>query len=165
MTISNLDRLVNEKSIIENEFQDLLHQQNELEDKIMLKNQSISELESGICALITSVISSSEQLAFEVSETNINAIFTDLSTKLKELSSAFVNYEQNPKLYAECLGRRVITAGHFLGILQKRGLEICNNCPDIQAGESKIFLNSFVLFTIAFLFDFRNSRRLPEYSR
>ncbi|KAL5283135.1 HIP1.2 family protein [Megaselia abdita] len=134
LTISNLDRLVNEKSIIENEFQDLLHQQHEMENRLMLKDKTILELQSGICALLKSVISSSEQLTFDY-ESDLHQIFTELIIKIKELSSAFNNYEQNPTLYVECLGRKVITAGHFLGLLQKRGLEICNNCPDIQAGE------------------------------
>lgn len=145
-----MDRLVNEKSVIENEFQDLLHQQNEIENNIISKNKTISELESGICALLTAVISSSEQLALEVPDTNLIEIFSDSSFKIRELSSAFNNYEQNPKLYAECLGRRVIATGHFLGILQRRGLEICNNCPDIQAGESKIFFSCYIQYNSHF---------------
>lgn len=152
--MSSMDRVLNEKNIIENEFQDLLHQQNEMENKIMLQSKTISELEAGICALLSSVISSSEQLTGCELDTDIHRVFVDLNTKIKELSSAYMSYEQNPKLYAECLGRKIITTGHFLGILQKRGLEICNNCPDIQAGESMCPKLVNILF-INILFSFQ----------
>lgn len=97
----------------------------------------MQELESRIHNILEAVISSSENLIFDAADPNLNNIFNESSFLLKELATALINYEENPNQYAECIARKVISAAHLLGILQKRGFEICNNCPDIQAGESK----------------------------
>lgn len=109
------------------------------------------------------IISSSENLVFESVDTNnINNIFNDSCLKLKELDAAVFNYEQKPELYAECLGRNIIFVAHLLGILQKKGQDICNNCPDIQAGESKIFYFA-LFFLLSFYFNFRDIWYFYEY--
>lgn len=135
-----LDKLTNDKSIIETKLQNSIQAINKLENTLECKNTFISELETVNNNILRSVIIASENMARE-SYYNINIIevFQDSSAKITDLTSAYMKYKEDSKPFAEYYGKSIIAAGHCLGTLQKQCLKICNACPNIQAGEGNVF--------------------------
>jgi hypothetical protein len=155
---SNMDRMTNEKCTIESDFQDLLHQQDETQEKYQiacLETKHLAEQlteakihgDASIRALLEACFKSSEKLALRAISDNdtlasgtptyflmIAEELQDILTKLQLVHS---KYLQDNTQNVEALARRVIVGGHLLATAHVQGLAVCNNSADIECGERK----------------------------
>lgn len=155
-TNATLERLSNEKHEIENDLQDLLHQQNELDEKHRNALQTISALESSLQdskihgetslrTLLEACIKSSENLAMRAANENefsqaagtsayFMMIAEELQEKFNELKIVYDKYS-NDNSQVEGLARKTVLAGHLMATVQIQGMTICNTSADIECGE------------------------------
>ncbi|XP_059609109.1 huntingtin-interacting protein 1 isoform X2 [Phlebotomus argentipes] len=155
--VQNYDRLAVDKSDIECELQDLLHQQTELEEKHTATLQTVGNLEAAlkdaqihgevvVRALLEACIKSSESLAtrtmteeeFGGGAAGSPAYFglmaeelTDVLTKLGISHQQYVADNASVEPFA----RKIIMAGHLMATVQIQGVIVCNSTSDIECGE------------------------------
>lgn len=154
-----MERLRVEKLTIENELQDLLHQQLDMEERHKQFEAAIAVLEdrvketeirneAAIKSLLESIIKSSEKLATRaISENELagTAIGTpayfllvaeELQDNLTELAASHAQYI-NDNSAVEAFARKVISGGHLMASSHVQGISVCNTCSDIDSGERK----------------------------
>lgn len=145
-----------ERLDLENDVQDLLHQQSELEERNKAALSTIAVLEgsmreSGIKysvalrSLLETCIKSSEKMATRANEDDFSGtpigtpgyfmlIAEELQEVLSELSVSHGEYVGNSNC-AELLARKVILGGHLMATAHVQGISVCSTCPDIESGE------------------------------
>ncbi|XP_055701906.1 huntingtin-interacting protein 1 isoform X2 [Phlebotomus papatasi] len=157
LLVQNYDRLMVDKSDIECELQDLLHQQTELEEQHTATLQTVGNLESAlkdaqihgevvVRSLLEACIKSSESLATRaISEDEFNSRASgsptyfglladellDVLTKLGLSHGQYVTDNASVEPFA----RKVILAGHLMATVQMQGAIVCNSTSDIEYGE------------------------------
>lgn len=153
---SNLERMTEEKSSMECDLQDLLHQQAELDNKYKKSIETISALESALStakihgesalrALLEACIRSSEKLAVRAytekefsnaagTSTYFMMLAEELQNTLNELEIVYEKYTSDPSA-VEGFSRKIVLTGHLLSIIQIQGMTVCNTSADIEAGE------------------------------
>lgn len=148
-----------ERLDLENDVQDLLHQQSELEERNRVAEQKIGALEGSIReseikysvalrSLLETCIKSSEKMATRAISENEFAgtpigtpgYFTLIAEELQEvLSELGVSHGEyvSDKNCAELFARKVILGGHLMATAHVQGVSVCSTCPDIESGERK----------------------------
>ena len=148
-----------ERLDMENDVQDLLHQQSELEERNREAQEKIAALETSIReseikysvalrSLLETCIKSSEKMATRAMSENefagtgigtpgyFTLIAEELQDVLSELSVSHGEYVSN-KDCAELFARKVILGGHLMATAHVQGMSVCGTCPDIELGERK----------------------------
>lgn len=154
---ANYDRVLSEKQTCETDFQDLLHQQEQLDlkhNETVLKIQQLendllnSKIhgETALRALLEACIKTSEKItlrAIAESETPgasgtvtyFIMIAEELQDVLLKLKIVHENYLQDNN-NVEALVRKVQSAGHLMASVHEQGMAICNKSTNIENGES-----------------------------
>ncbi|XP_065090097.1 huntingtin-interacting protein 1 isoform X2 [Ochlerotatus camptorhynchus] len=154
---ANMDRLLAEKGAIESDLQDLLHQQEEMDQKYQdalgtiknLENSLVDTKISGETALRTlleACIKSSEKLTLRaISESEMPGasgtptyflmIAEELQEVLSKLTIVHENYLRDNSTNVESLARKVIIGAHLLASAHVQGMSICNRSANIECGE------------------------------
>ncbi|XP_053683502.1 huntingtin-interacting protein 1 isoform X2 [Sabethes cyaneus] len=154
---ANMDRLLTEKGTIESDLQDLLHQQDEMDQRYQdalatmrnLENSLVDAKISGETALRTlleACIKSSEKLALRaISENEMPGaggtptyflmIAEELQEVLSKLAIVHENYRKDNSTNVESLARKVIIGAHLLASAHVQGMSICNRSANIECGE------------------------------
>ncbi|XP_058838114.1 huntingtin-interacting protein 1 isoform X2 [Topomyia yanbarensis] len=154
---ANMDRLLTEKGTIESDLQDLLHQQDEMDQKYQAAVDTVRNLEnalvdSKICGetalrtLLEACIKSSEKLALRaISENEMPGaggtptyflmIAEELQEVLSKLAIVHENYRKDNSTNVESLARKVIIGAHLLASAHVQGMSICNRSANIECGE------------------------------
>lgn len=151
------ERMQMERLDLENDVQDLLHQQTELEERNQAAQATISTLEVALKeseikysvalrSLLETCIKSSEKMATRAISENefagttigtpgyFTLIAEELQEVLSELSVSHGEYVEK-KDCAELFARKVILGGHLIATAQVQGISVCSTCPDIECGE------------------------------
>lgn len=151
-----------ERLDLENDVQDLLHQQSEMEERhkeaqatimALQGNLRDTEIKSSVAlrSLLEACIKSSEKMATRASSENEFAgttigtqgyfalIAEELQEVLTELGVSHGEYVADNNC-AELFARKVILGGHLLATANIQGISVCSTCPDIETGERKYFL-------------------------
>ncbi|XP_055902161.1 huntingtin-interacting protein 1 [Eupeodes corollae] len=153
---TNLERLSEEKTSLECDIQDLIHQQSELDNKYKQSLETIASLqstlsateihgESALRALLEACIRSSEKLAIRANtekefsnvagtSTYFMMLAEELQNTLNELQIVYEKYSDD-KSAVEGFSRKIVLTGHLLSIIQIQGMTVCNTAADIEAGE------------------------------
>ncbi|GAB0092055.1 huntingtin-interacting protein 1 [Sergentomyia squamirostris] len=168
--VQNYDRLTVDKSDIECELQDLLHQQTELEERHLATLQTVGNLEAAlkdaqihgevvVRSLLEACIKSSESLATRaVSEDEFNSgaagtpgyfvlMAEELMEILTKLALSHAQYVTN-NASVEPFARKTIIAGHMMATLQIQGVVVCNSTSDIEFGERSTIMPSEVNISV-----------------
>jgi translation elongation factor EF-Ts len=153
-----MDRMTNEKCSIESDFQDLLHQQDEVQEKYQvacLESKHLAEQlteakihgEAALRALLEACFKSAEKLALRAISDNDRLasgtptyflmIAEELKDILTKLELVHVSYVKDNSQNVESLARKVIIGGHLLATAHVQGLAVCNSSADIELGERK----------------------------
>lgn len=149
--------MTEEKTSLECDNQDLLHQQAELDNKYRSSLETIVALqtsleaskvhgESAVRALLEACIRSSEKLAIranmEKEFSNVAGtssyfmmLAEELQNTLNELEIVYNSYAADNSI-VEGFSRKIVLTGHLLSIIQIQGMTVCNTSADIDAGES-----------------------------
>lgn len=153
-----------ERLDLENDVQDLLHQQSELVEKNRQAQEMISTLEgsmkeaeirysAALRSLLETCIRSSEKMATraicddEFAGTPIGTpgyfmlIAEELQDVLSELAVSHGEYVKD-KNCAELFARKVIMGGHLMATAHIQGISVCSTCPDIECGEREYFMKN-----------------------
>lgn len=161
-----------EKRNIECDFQDLLHEQEEMEEKYNAALSTIQALESSledlkirdetrIRALVEACINSSKKLTERaMTENEVAAaagtptyfmmIAEELQTALSELGIVHDNYVCDNS-NVEGLARKVVLCGHLMATVHIQGITIYNTSADIEYGESMLIFYMFIAYNIHML--------------
>lgn len=154
------ERMQMERLDMENDVQDLLHQQTELEERNAVAQGKITALEQAIGeaeikysvalrSLLETCIKSSEKMATrgisenEFAGTPIGTpgyfalVAEELQEVLSELSVAHGEYVTDRNC-AELFARKLISGGHLMAAAHTQGVSVCSTCPDIESGERKL---------------------------
>lgn len=154
-----------EKETSEIDCQDLLHQQEQLTEKLAEANLKYQALEldltnsrihgeTGLRTLLEACVKTSEKLTLRaITESEMPGAsgtatyfimmaeeLQDVLTKLKMVHESYLKDNTNN---VEALARKVIVGGHLLASVHEQGMAICNKSTNIDSGESKF--NRFVL--------------------
>lgn len=146
-----------ERLDLENDVQDLLHQQTELENRSQAAQDTINILQAELSdreikyaaalrSLLETCIKSSEKMATrsisenEFAGTTIGTpgyftlIAEELQEVLSELSVSHGEYVGDWNC-AELFARKVILGGHLMATAHIQGISVCSTCSDIECGE------------------------------
>ena len=148
-----------EKETSEIDCQDLLHQQEQLADKLSNANLNYQALEleltnsrihgeTGLRTLLEACIKTSEKLTLRaITESEMPGAsgtatyfimmaeeLQDVLTKLKMVHESYLKDNTNN---VEALARKVIVGGHLLASVHEQGMAICNKSTNIDLGESE----------------------------
>ncbi|XP_055601246.1 huntingtin-interacting protein 1 isoform X3 [Uranotaenia lowii] len=154
---ANMDRLQSDKGALESDLQDLLHQQEELEQKLRASEATVSDLEqllvnaritgeTSLRTLLEACIKSSEKLTLRaISENEMPGaggtptyflmIAEELQDVLSKLSLVHDSYLKDNSTNVESLARKVIIGAHLLASAHVQGMSICNRSANIECGE------------------------------
>ncbi|XP_055533824.1 huntingtin-interacting protein 1 isoform X2 [Wyeomyia smithii] len=154
---ANMDRLLTEKGTIESDLQDLLHQQDEMDQKYQDALGTMRNLESSLVdakisgetalrTLLEACIKSSEKLALRaISESEMPGaggtptyflmIAEELEEVLSKLAIVHESYRKDNSTNVESLARKVIIGAHLLASAHVQGMSICNRSANIECGE------------------------------
>ncbi|XP_058465660.1 huntingtin-interacting protein 1 isoform X3 [Malaya genurostris] len=157
---ANMDRLLTEKGTIESDLQDLLHQQDEMDQKYQAAMDTMRNLENSLVdskisgetalrTLLEACIKSSEKLALRaISENEMPGaggtptyflmIAEELQEVLSKLAIVHENYLKDNSTNVESLARKVIIGAHLLASAHVQGMSICNRSANIECGEQEI---------------------------
>lgn len=152
-----MERLLCEKCQFESDLQDLLHQQEQLDEKLKETVQKISYLESSLVntkihgetalrTLLESCIKSSEKITIrainenEMTGANGTPSYFILQSEelkdiLKKLSLVHENYLKDNSNNVEALARRIVQCGHLMANVHSQGIAVSNKSADIEFGE------------------------------
>lgn len=169
-----------ERLDLENDVQDLLHQQTELEEQNKAAQETIKSLQgevqeseikysAALRSLLETCIKSSEKMAtrsiseneFAGTAIGTPGYFTLIAEELQEvLSELGVSHGEyvTDKNCAELFARKVILGGHLMATAHIQGISVCSTCSDIECGEREYLLNCIIvhllinLIRVRFLF-------------
>lgn len=154
-----MEQLIHEKLEIENDFQDILHQQEDLTRQNNEAQEIIKELEgktislkihgeTSLKTLLETCIKSSKNLI------NKSIIDSELQTAIEAKHYFFVNAENLKNILIEFLivyekyyennenvegfARKSILMGNLASMIHIQGLLICNKLPNIEIADRKI---------------------------
>lgn len=152
------DRLQTEKITFESELHDLLHEQDEFNEKLEQTNSTVHVLEEAlkgarisadarVRALVEACIKSSEKLVRRATAENDVAaaagtssyfmmIADELNGVLSELSLVHLNYVSDNYKNVEALARKSILIGHLMASVYIQGITIGKTSANIECGES-----------------------------
>ena len=156
--------------------QDLLHEQEELNEKYTAALSTVAALEATIQdtkirdethlrALIEATIKSSEKLTTRAMSENEVAgtagtssyfmmVAEELQSVLNELTIVHESYLMDNS-NVEGLARKIILGGHLMATVHVQGMTICNTSADIECGESEyIFLQTILRAMLFILLNF-----------
>lgn len=148
-----------DKDTFESDLQDLLHQQEQLDQKhnealqkiqdleVMLVNSKIQG-ETALRALLEACIKTSEKITLRAiaesetpgasgTATYFIMIAEELQDVLTKLKLVHDNYLKDNKNNVEALARKVQSSGHLLASVHEQGMAICNKLANIDTGESE----------------------------
>lgn len=151
----------NDKDRFESDFQDLLHEQEEIADRYASSCSTIKALESTLQdtkireearlrALVEACIKSSGKLASRaMAENDVVAgatgtsayfmmIAEELQVVLNELAIVYDQYLLD-NTNVEGFARKVVLGGHLMATVHVQGMHICNTSSDIDRGERMLF--------------------------
>jgi hypothetical protein len=159
---ANYERVLVEKETFETDCQDLLHQQEQLDQKHNEALARIQQLEidlvnakihgeTALRALLEACIKTSEKITLRaISEsetpgasgtsTYFIMIAEELQDVLAKLKIVHENYVKDNTNNVEALVRKVQSSGHLLASVHEQGMAICNKSKNIETGESKFQL-------------------------
>ncbi|XP_063708140.1 huntingtin-interacting protein 1 isoform X4 [Culicoides brevitarsis] len=151
------DRLSNDKATLELDLQDLLHQQEQLEEKLNLSIDTNKTLENvlqdtrikgdaALRALLETCVKESEKIAMRSINDNEMSraggtpsyflmIAEEVQDVLTKLSLVHNNYQADSSANVEALARKIILGGHLLASAHVQGMAICASSADIECGE------------------------------
>lgn len=170
----------NDKDRFESDFQDLLHEQEELADRYASSCSTIKALESTLQdtkireearlrALVEACIKSSGKLASRaMAENDVVAgatgtsayfmmIAEELQVVLNELAIVYDQYLSD-NTNVEGFARKVVLGGHLMATVHVQGMLICNTSSDIECGERMVLYSEIVFFFGNHSFSFRHFR-------
>ena len=169
---ANYDRVLSEKESFEIDIQDLLHQQEQMDQKnneALLRIQQLElELvnskihgETALRALLEACIKTSEKITLRAiaesetpgasgTSTYFIMVAEELQDVLTKLKIVHENYRKDNNNNVEALVRKVQSAGHLLASIHEQGMAVCNKSTNIDTGESELenFLNFESFWTI-----------------
>ncbi|XP_063708138.1 huntingtin-interacting protein 1 isoform X2 [Culicoides brevitarsis] len=150
------DRLSNDKATLELDLQDLLHQQEQLEEKLNLSIDTNKTLENvlqdtrikgdaALRALLETCVKESEKIAMRSINDNEMSraggtpsyflmIAEEVQDVLTKLSLVHNNYQADSSANVEALARKIILGGHLLASAHVQGMAICASSADIECG-------------------------------
>ncbi|XP_055619994.1 huntingtin-interacting protein 1 isoform X2 [Toxorhynchites rutilus septentrionalis] len=154
---ANMDRMLTEKVAIESDLQDLLHQQEEMDQRYQEALATVRHLESSLVdakitgetalrTLLEACIKSSEKLTLRaISENEMPGaggtptyflmIAEELQDVLSKLTIVHESYRKDNSTNVESLARKVIIGAHLLASAHVQGMSICNRSANIECGE------------------------------
>lgn len=155
---SEVDRLHTEKSTTESELHDLLHEQDEYNEKLEQIKSTIHILEEAlkaaringdarIRALVEACMKSSEKLVTRATAeqdvavaagtpTYFMMVSEELTRILNELSLVHVSYVADSYNNVEALARKCILMGYLMATVYIQGITVCKTSENIERGES-----------------------------
>lgn len=174
---ANYGRVLVEKETFETDIQDLLHQQEQMDQKhnealarireleIELMNSKIHG-ETALRALLEACIKTSEKITLRAitdsetpgasgTATYFIMIAEELQDVLTKLKIVHENYRKDNN-NVEALVRKVQASGHLLASVHEQGMAICNKSTNIDTGESMMQLYSLSYILLALLNDQSN---------
>lgn len=156
---ASYDRVLSEKNAFETDIQDLLHQQEQMDQK---HNESVLRIqqleldlvnskihgETALRALLEACIKTSEKITLRTiaesetpgasgTSTYFIMIAEELQDVLTKLKIVHENYLKDNNNNVEALVRKVQSSGHLLASVVEQGMAICNKSTNIDTGESK----------------------------
>ena len=157
---ANYDRVLSEKESFEIDIQDLLHQQEQMDQKnneALLRIQQLElELvnskihgETALRALLEACIKTSEKITLRAiaesetpgasgTSTYFIMVAEELQDVLTKLKIVHENYRKDNNNNVEALVRKVQSAGHLLASIHEQGMAVCNKSTNIDTGESEL---------------------------
>lgn len=156
---ANYERVLSEKETFETDIQDLLHQQEQMDQKHNEAVVKIQQLEldlinskvhgeAALRALLEACIKTSEKITLRAisdsetpgasgTPTYFIMVAEELQDVLAKLKIVHGNYLKDNNNNVEALVRKVQTSGHLLASVHDQGMAICNKSTNIDTGESK----------------------------
>ncbi|XP_058055147.1 huntingtin-interacting protein 1 isoform X4 [Anopheles bellator] len=154
---ANMERSLSEKETIESDLQDLLHQQEETEQRLRAAQATVGTLQAALAdsritgetalrTLLEACIKSSEKLTLRAigenempgaggTPTYFLMIAEELQEVLTKLKMVHENYLKDNSTNVESLARKVIIGAHLLASAHVQGMTICNRSANIESGE------------------------------
>lgn len=142
--------------------QDLLHQQEQLEEKLNLAydtNKTIENVlqdtrikgDTALRTLLETCVKESEKIAMRSINDNEMSraggtpsyflmIAEEVQDVLTKLALVHNNYQNDSSANVEALARKVILGGHLLASAHVQATAVCSSSADIECGERKYIL-------------------------